>query len=74
MSLVNIMFRSNRTYCFSQNQTIYSVAFLITAWLVIVEGFGTAHLLPTKGKVPKSVREALAYEKYVLEISGNLYI
>ena len=39
MSLVNIMFCSNRTFCFSQNQTIYSVAFLVTAWLVIVEGF-----------------------------------
>ena len=40
MSLVNIMFRSNRTFCFSQNQTTYSVALLITAWLVIVEAFG----------------------------------
>ena len=42
MSLVNIMFRSNRTFCFSQNQTTYSVAFLVTAWLVIVEGFDLA--------------------------------
>ena len=36
MSLVNIMFPSNRIFCFSQNQTTYSVAFLVTAWLVIV--------------------------------------
>ena len=42
MSLFNIMFRSNRTFCFSQNQTTYSVAFLVTAWLVIVEGFDQA--------------------------------
>ena len=40
MLLVNIMFRSNRNFCFSQNQTTYSVAFLVTAWLLIVEGFG----------------------------------
>ena len=33
------MFRSNRTFCFSRNQTTYSVAFLVTAWLVIVEDF-----------------------------------
>ena len=39
MSLVNIMFRSNRTFCFSQNHITYSVACLVTAWLVIVEGF-----------------------------------
>ena len=37
------MSRSDRTFCFSQNQTTYSVAFLVTAWLVIVEGFGVAH-------------------------------
>ena len=36
MSLVNIMFCSNRTFCFSQNQTTYSVACLVTAWLVII--------------------------------------
>ena len=39
MSLVNIMFRSNRIFCFSENQITYSAAFLVTAWLVIVEGF-----------------------------------
>ena len=30
-------------FCFSQNQITYSVAFLVTAWLVIVEGFGSCH-------------------------------
>ena len=43
MSLVNIMFRSNRTFRFSQNQTTYSVAFSVAAWLVIVEGFVKTH-------------------------------
>ena len=41
MSLVNSMFRSNRTFCFSHNQTTYSVAFFVTAWLIIVEGSGS---------------------------------
>ena len=40
MSLISIISRSNITFCFSQNQTTYSVACLVTAWLVIiVEGY-----------------------------------
>ena len=34
--------------CFSQNQTTYSVACLVTAWLVIVEGFDQRHNMSLK--------------------------
>ena len=45
---VNIMFRSNSTFCFSKNQTTYSVACLVIAWLVIVEGFAKSLILILK--------------------------
>ena len=46
MSLINITFRSNRTFSFSQNHTTYSVDFLVTAWLVIVDSFASLMQIP----------------------------
>ena len=57
------MFRSNRTFCLSQNQTTYSVAFLVIAWLVIVEGFGKGNISGTYLGQHMSVTQQMSFTR-----------
>ena len=72
MSLVNIISRSNSTFCFSQNQTTYSVAFLVTAWLVIVEGFDIIKHMTILGNLRNQTYDHISTLLYMLQLKPEV--